>query len=111
MLLQHWDVGHNPVSWNVRQNSKVIKAFEDIWNTDDLLTSFDGLSISLPCEYTKRGWYRGNTWWHTDQSYLRNDFECVQGLVNLYDVNPGDATLRVMHDVSFQSRRNPIGID
>ncbi len=96
MLLQHWNVGHNPMSWVIRQHPCVIEAFYDIWDTSDLLTSFDGLSISLPCEQTGRGWYRGTSWWHTDQSYRRNEFECVQGLVNLYDVEPGDATLRVL---------------
>lgn len=96
MLLQHWDVGHNPMSWKLRQNENIINIFSEIWNTKDLLTSFDGLSISLPPETTNRGWNRGEEWFHTDQCYRRNNFECVQGLVNLYDVNDGDATLRVL---------------
>ncbi len=96
MLLQNWDVGHNPMSWYVRQNAKVVDAFKSIWNTGDLLTSFDGLSISLPPEYTNRGWYANKDWLHTDQSYLASGFQCVQGLVNLYNVDDGDATLRVL---------------
>jgi ectoine hydroxylase-related dioxygenase (phytanoyl-CoA dioxygenase family) len=96
MLLQHWEVGHNPMSWFVRQHKNVIAAFQDIWKSKDLLVSFDGLSISLPCEDTKRGWYRNRTWFHTDQSYVRHKFECVQGFVNLYDVQEYDATLRVL---------------
>lgn len=96
MLFQHWDFGHNPLSWHVRQNENVIQKFASIWNTNDLLTSFDGISVSLPCEITKRGWYRGKEWFHSDQSFKRNDFECVQGLVNIYNVFQGDATLRVL---------------
>ena len=33
---------------------------------------------------------------YTDQSYQRNDFECIQGVVTLYDVEEGDATLKVL---------------
>lgn len=102
MLLQHWDTGHNPMSWTIRQHPAVIERFADIWGTEDLVTSFDGLSISLPPEYTNRGWHHSgksscSEWFHCDQSFTRNEFECVQGLVNLYDINSGDATLRVLN--------------
>lgn len=96
MLFQHWDFGHNPLSWTLRQHSRILQVFQKIWRTDQLLTSFDGLSISLPCEVTHRGWHRYQEWFHTDQSFQRNGFECVQGFVNLFDVHEGDATLRVL---------------
>ena len=38
----------------------------------------------------------GKSWLHTDQSYTRNDFECVQSWVTAKDVNKGDATLCFM---------------
>ena len=47
----------------------------------------------MPPEVTNIGWYRGNDWFHCDQSFKRNDFECVQSWVTAYDVNKGDATL------------------
>lgn len=96
MLMQFDKIGHNPISWFVRQHPNVIREFIRIYQTDRLLTSFDTLSISLPCEITNRGWYRGKEWFHTDQNFQRNGFECVQGLVNVFDVNEGDATLRVL---------------
>lgn len=96
MLFQHWDFGHNPISWELRQNIKIINEFKKIWNTDDLLTSFDGISVSLPCEDTGRGWTRNKEWFHTDQSYKTNDFKCVQSFVNIYNVNQGDGTLRIL---------------
>lgn len=96
MIFQHWDCAHNPMSWYVRQNQKVIDKFTSIWKTSDLITSFDGISISLPCEITKKGWDDGKEWFHSDQSFKRNSFECVQGLVNIFDVNEGDATLRIL---------------
>jgi ectoine hydroxylase-related dioxygenase (phytanoyl-CoA dioxygenase family) len=96
MLLQNWDFGHNPISWYVRQNKKVIDIFASIWKTSDLITSFDGISISLPPEHTGKGWYNGNDRFHCDQCFKRNSFECVQGLVNIFDVREKDATLRFL---------------
>jgi len=96
MLIQHWSIGHSQYVWDVRQNQKVVDVFKNIWNEDELLCSFDGASVHLPPEVTNRGWYRGNDWFHTDQSSEKVGLKCIQGLVTLYDVNPGDATLRVM---------------
>ena len=97
MLLQQYGVGHSQFVWDVRQNEKVVDVFSKLWETpkEDLLTSFDGASFHFPPEETNRGWYR-NTWYHTDQSYLRPDFECVQSWVTAYDVDEGDATLAFM---------------
>lgn len=94
MLVQHWGVGHSELVWAIRQNKNVCEVFEKIWDTDknDLLVSFDGVSIHFPPEITGRGWYRKNDWLHVDQSYNRNDFECVQGFVSGFDINEGDAT-------------------
>ena len=96
MLIQHWSIGHAQFLWNLRQNKKVIKVFEKIWNDTDLITSFDGASIHMPPEITNRGWYLGNDWFHTDQSYTRNNFECIQSWITAYDVEEGDATLQVL---------------
>ena len=95
MLLQHWGIGHSQWCWNVRMHRGVQKVFESIWNTpvSEMLTSFDGASLHLPHETTKRGFYRGATWLHTDQSYTRPDHECIQSWVTARDVRVGDATL------------------
>jgi len=96
MLLQQFEVGHTQASWNVRQNPKVLEIFEDFWRCDknELLTSFDGLSFSFPPEVTNRGWRR-KPWYHTDQSYTRPEFQCVQSYVTGLDIEEGDATLSV----------------
>ena len=98
MLLQHYKVGHAQFVWDLRQNPKIVNIFSKLWNCDpeDLLTSFDGLSVHFPPEVTKRGWYRSNDWLHTDQSYTRNNFECVQSFITGYDINEGDATLTLL---------------
>ena len=95
MLVQHWSIGHAQFIWDLRQNQKVIDVFSKIWGVggEDLLVSFDGASFHMPPEQVKKGWFKGKTWYHCDQSYLRNGLECIQSWVTGYDVNRGDATL------------------
>ena len=95
MLIQHWGIGHSQFNWDLRQNPKVVDIFAKIWDVDkdNLVTSFDGASIHIPHEITNIGYYRGNEWFHSDQSFTRNDFECIQSWITAYDVNDGDATL------------------
>ena len=97
MLIQHWGVGHAQVSWDLRQKEKIAEIFAYFWECDkeDLLVSFDGLSFNFPHEVTKRGHFRGNTWYHADQSFTRKKFECVQSWVTGLDVEEGDATLTI----------------
>jgi ectoine hydroxylase-related dioxygenase (phytanoyl-CoA dioxygenase family) len=96
MLIQHWGIGHSQVAWDLRQNSKIIEIFAHFWQTDDLLVSFDGASFHLPPEITNKGWNRGNTWYHTDQSFTKKKFECIQSFVTGLDINDHDATLSVL---------------
>ena len=96
MLFQHFQVGQSQVCWDQRQHPKIVDIFQTFWKTEDLVVSFDGLSFNIPPEKTNRGWYRGNTWYHTDQSFTRPDFECIQSWVTALDVNKGDATLAFM---------------
>jgi len=98
MLFQCFNVGHAQVSWDLRQNLKIIEIFAHFWKCDinELLVSFDGLSFNPPPEITNRGWNLNNTWYHTDQSYRRNDFECIQSWITGLDVEDGDATLAFM---------------
>lgn len=98
MLIQYWGIGHTQASWDARQNINIVEIFAHFWGctVNDLLVSFDGLSFNLPPEITKKGWNRGNTWYHTDQSYVTDEFKCLQGLVTGFDINEYDATLSVM---------------
>lgn len=96
MLIQQYGLGHAQFIWDLRQNPKCINIFATLWECtpQDLLVSFDAASFHMPPETTKIGWHR-QTWFHTDQSYLRNDFECIQSWVTAFDVNEGDATLAI----------------
>lgn len=94
MLIQNWSAGQSQCSWNVRQNPKIVEIFAKFWGCDekDLIVSFDGLSFYVPPEVTHKGWHT-ETWYHCDQSFTRNAFECLQSWVTGLDVNKGDATL------------------
>lgn len=102
MLIQHFGIGHAQYVWDVRQNPKVVDIWSKLWDTkpEDLLVSFDGVAYNLPPEVTNRGWYRENNtyggWLHTDQSYTRNEFECIQGWITANDVEDGDASLAIL---------------
>lgn len=95
MLLQRYGISHSQYYWNLRQNTDIVDIFATLWNVnrDELLVSFDGLSLHLPPEQTGRGWYKNNNWMHVDQSYTRNNFECVQSFLTANEIREGDATL------------------
>ena len=95
-LFQHWNIGHSQVSWDLRQKKKIVDIFAHLWNCQkkDLLVSFDGLSMCLPPEATNKGW-QNKTWFHTDQSYDRNDMECIQSWVTANNVTSDDASLAI----------------
>jgi len=99
MLLHHFSLGHMQPIWDIRQHPSIYKVFEKIWDVsvNDLLVSFDRLSIHLPPEKTNKGWYESN-WFHTDQSSRKIGKHCIQGLINLYPVNDGDATLSILEN-------------
>jgi hypothetical protein len=118
MLLQHFSLGHMQPVWDIRQHPKVCKTFETIWTVpkNDLLVSFDGLSVHLPPEKTKKGWYLKNEWFHTDQSFNKPNKCCIQGLVNLYPVNNKDASLSILEGShllhqEFKNNFNPDNTD
>ena len=69
---EDWLVSFKPIK---KQNIKAVEIFSELWSVEpkDLLVSFDGSSFHLPPETTNRGWNRNNTWYHTDQSFTRND--------------------------------------
>lgn len=113
MLIQNWGIGHAQHIWDIRQNPKIVEIFAKLWkcNKEDLLVSFDATSFHIPPETTKLGWYRGNDWFHCDQSFTNNKFKCVQGWVTGYDIDEGDATLTILESSNeyhkyFQDRFN-----
>ncbi len=60
----------------------VRSAFSQLWHTEDLLCSFDNISLFRPWTMHPE-WRTVGGWWHTDPPAPG---EYVQGAVNLYDV-------------------------
>jgi len=84
--------------WKLRGEERVQQAFRRIWNTDKLLTSFDVFNLFRPWSYD-RGWRTEGGWFHLDQNGnnpKRKGFQCVQGLVNLYDADETTGGLTVI---------------
>jgi hypothetical protein len=101
-ILKQYNVGHAQFIWDVRDEDGIVSFFEQLWETNDLLVSFDGACMIRP---TRNG--SVSKWAHTDQAPFLNvkenngparevrDFGCVQGLLNLKPCGPNDGGLVV----------------
>jgi len=90
-------IGQSDFMWFVRTRSKVREAFAQIWGTEDLITSFDGCGVFRPWAY-EPSWKTSGMWWHIDQNAKYPEgkgYQCVQGLVNLFDCDETTGGLTV----------------
>jgi hypothetical protein len=55
---------HEKMAWEARTEPNVVAIFEKLWGTNELITSFDGMNISLP-NRTDLNW---SPWPHCDQN-------------------------------------------
>lgn len=55
---------HERMAWEARTEPAVIEIFEKLWGTNELLSSFDGLNISMP----RRKDITWSPWPHCDQN-------------------------------------------
>ena len=69
-IIQGYRIGHAPFVWQARTNKNVTGVFEEIWGTEELLTSFDAMGILRPEELVE-GAHDHCYWFHTDQSRRR----------------------------------------
>ena len=84
-ILPGHGIGQSEAQWYTRSIPAVKAAFAAVWGTEDLLVSFDGVSIWRPWS-RKPEWKTGlgGSWLHIDQHPTgRPGKHCVQGLVNL----------------------------
>ncbi|KAJ9144952.1 Phytanoyl-CoA dioxygenase [Pleurostoma richardsiae] len=88
----HYGVVHERFMWDIRQEPEIIGVFSKLWETDELLVSFDALNITLP---QRPGHVPRIKWPHVDQSPYRDGQQCVQGIVNLSKAGPHDGGLTV----------------
>lgn len=78
-------MGQSDFLWYLRILPNVREVFARIWNTHDLLVSFDGAGIFRPWNHGFRKTVSG--WWHVDQGRGKQGRHAVQGLVSLYDAD------------------------
>lgn len=90
-ILPSYGIGHSAAQWFIRDIPKIKASFAQVWDgDDDLLVSFDGVTIWRPWTYNE-SWKTnaGNSWLHIDQHPIgRPGKHCVQGLVNLLPTSP-----------------------
>jgi len=78
-------MGQSDFLWFLRVLPNLREVFAAIWNTHDLLVSFDGAGIFRPWNHGFRKTVCG--WWHVDQGRGKQGRFAVQGLVSLYDAD------------------------
>ncbi|KAF5012627.1 hypothetical protein FDECE_1319 [Fusarium decemcellulare] len=88
----HYGVVHERFVWDIRLEKSIIDVFAQLWDTDELLVSFDALNITLP---HRPGHIPREPWPHVDQSPFRQGLQCIQGIVNLSKSGPEDGGLTV----------------
>lgn len=87
-ILKHY-FGHTEMQWKIRE--LCLPIFQQIWNCQDLLCSFDG-GCFLPCkDKTQNNSFK--QWIHCDQFRSSTEFACVQGIVNFVENGPEDGGL------------------
>ena len=77
-IYKRHEASHQDFAWYIKTNKNVQNIFKYLWNTDDLIVSFDG-SCYIPKNCTKKD----DVWTHTDQASGRIGLYCYQGLVAL----------------------------
>ncbi|KAL2070111.1 hypothetical protein VTL71DRAFT_14791 [Oculimacula yallundae] len=85
-----YGVTHEKFMWDARMEPGVLKVFEELWGTTELLVSFDSLNITFP---NRKDVPRKASWEHVDQTPLRRGLQCVQGIINLSHAGPEDGGL------------------
>lgn len=79
-IFKHLQAGHQRHAWFIRTRKNVQDVFKNIWNTDELVVSYDG-SCWISADTKKRD----NIWTHTDQAPSKKGFRCYQAFVSLTD--------------------------
>ena len=83
---------HQNFVWAIRKNPRVRRVWELLLGDNDLLSSFDGICVMKAGPVRNRA---TRLWVHTDQGPRKIGLHCIQGLVNLTDVDFQRGTLMV----------------
>jgi len=70
--------GHQKHNWYIKTDPAVQDVFKKVWNTNDLVTGFDG-NCWIPKDFSAMD----TCWTHTDQAASKKGLHCIQGFVSL----------------------------
>lgn len=96
MLIQHYGIGHADSCWKIRTHPNILNVFSDIWETDDLVSSFDGVSYNIQSTVKKPTKSQIKFKFHLDQNPKNSNFKSIQSWVTAYDIHEGYGTLIVL---------------
>ena len=85
-IYKHHQVGHQRFAWLARTNPKILNIFKQLWNTDEIVCSFDGC-----CYYSTDYLGKPHYWTHSDQSSRKKGLHCYQSFLSL--TNNSERTL------------------
>lgn len=94
-IIHRLSIGQEQFIWDLRQDPRVIEVFKQIWETDELLVSFDGMCILKPGQNQDMKERKKAFWAHTDQGSHKVGRHCIQGLMTLEEAGPHDGGLVV----------------
>ncbi|GAA5874066.1 hypothetical protein JCM3774_001597 [Rhodotorula dairenensis] len=98
-LVNDYGVSHEKWVWEARLEPKVIQTFQELWNTEELLVSFDAINFSLPIgPHARHDIEPSAPWQHIDQQPDPTDrpplqHELTQGLLAVTPSGPKDGGL------------------
>lgn len=77
-IYKFYQIGHQEHAWYLRTRKNIINIFKKIWNTNDLVVSFDGCCY-IPKEFSKKD----KLWTHSDQAPNSKGLHCYQSFISL----------------------------
>lgn len=105
-MLMNYAAPHEDFVWDIRSETGVISAFENVYDTEDLIVSFDAINYGFS---NRTNLPANKPWPHQDQDPEKPGFRCLQGLVNLLPNGPKDGGLIVCkgaHQLSEQFHKD-----
>ncbi|CAE8717996.1 unnamed protein product, partial [Polarella glacialis] len=86
-LLHDRGIGQAELLWYTRGLKSVRDVFGAIWQTKQLVTSFDGAGVFRPFGRNDSWRTTKKTWHHVDQAHTKTGLHCIQGQLTLTDVS------------------------
>ncbi|GAD97196.1 hypothetical protein ANI_1_2256104 [Paecilomyces variotii No. 5] len=95
-IFSRYGIAHEQFVWDLKSEPQLVEKFAQIWGTEKLLVSYDGVNLSLPEAERPKTDPIFAPWSHVDQSPLRTNLQCVQGIMNLLPNGSDDGGLMVL---------------